>query len=121
MNEGEVIRVRIEGWASSEIFPPREPGFNKMTAIMKHPTLKGKAPLSLRHYGRAADEKIDWVGSTGFFLVHVAGFSAFFTGVSWPALAMCFFMYYARMFAVTGGYHRYFAHRSYKTSRFFQF
>ena len=26
-----------------------------------------------------------------------------------------------RMFFVTGGYHRYFSHRSFKTSRFFQF
>jgi stearoyl-CoA desaturase (delta-9 desaturase) len=30
-------------------------------------------------------------------------------------------MYYLRMFAITGGYHRYFSHRSYKTSRAFQF
>ena len=31
------------------------------------------------------------------------------------------FMYFARMFFVTGGYHRYFAHKTYNTSRFFQF
>jgi len=29
--------------------------------------------------------------------------------------------FFVRMFAITGGYHRYFAHRSYKTSRAFQF
>jgi stearoyl-CoA desaturase (delta-9 desaturase) len=29
--------------------------------------------------------------------------------------------YFLRMFAITGGYHRYFAHRSYKTSRAVQF
>ncbi len=29
--------------------------------------------------------------------------------------------YYLRMFAVTGGYHRYFSHRSYKLNRFWQF
>jgi len=29
--------------------------------------------------------------------------------------------YAIRMFAITGGYHRYFAHRSFKTSRVFQF
>jgi stearoyl-CoA desaturase (delta-9 desaturase) len=67
------------------------------------------------------DEKINWVGSAGFLLVHVAGLLAFLTGVSWAAIAMCFFMYALRMFAVTGGYHRYFSHRSYKTSRWFQF
>jgi stearoyl-CoA desaturase (delta-9 desaturase) len=67
------------------------------------------------------DEKINWTGSAGFLLVHVAGIFAFLTGVSWAAIAMCFFMYGLRMFAVTGGYHRYFSHRSYKTSRWFQF
>ena len=67
------------------------------------------------------DEKIDWVDSIPFFLVHVVGVLAIFTGFSWPAILMCFFMYYARMFAITGAYHRYFSHRSYKTSRFFQF
>jgi len=30
-------------------------------------------------------------------------------------------LYFFRMFWITGGYHRYFAHKSYKTSRFFQF
>ncbi len=29
--------------------------------------------------------------------------------------------FYARMFAITGGYHRYFAHKTFKTSRAFQF
>ena len=29
--------------------------------------------------------------------------------------------YYLRMFAVTGGYHRYFSHRAYKLNRFWQF
>src|SRR5580692_11242889 len=67
------------------------------------------------------DEKIDWAGSIPFFSVHVIGILAIFTGISWPAIAMCLFMYYARMFAITGIYHRYFSHRTYKTSRFFQF
>ncbi len=68
------------------------------------------------------DEKIDWAGSIPFFGVHVIGILAIFTGISWPAIAMCLFMYYARMFAITGIYHRYFSHRTYKTSRFlFQF
>jgi stearoyl-CoA desaturase (delta-9 desaturase) len=67
------------------------------------------------------DEKIDWGGSIAFFGVHVIGLFAWVTGVSWAAIAMCFFMYYFRMFAITGIYHRYFSHRSYKTSRWFQF
>ncbi len=77
-------------------------------------------PALERIHGMAQDEKIDWVKSAGFFLVHLAGLFAFLTGFSWTALAMCFFMYFFRMFAVTAGYHRYFSHRSFKTSRFFQ-
>jgi len=34
---------------------------------------------------------------------------------------MAVIFYFVRMFAVTGAYHRYFAHRAYKTSRVFQF
>ena len=43
------------------------------------------------------------------------------TGVSWWSLALAAMFYVPRMFFVTGGYHRYFSHRSYKTSRWFQF
>jgi stearoyl-CoA desaturase (delta-9 desaturase) len=42
-------------------------------------------------------------------------------GFSWLGVALCVALYVPRMFVVTGGYHRYFSHRSYKTSRWFQF
>lgn len=56
-----------------------------------------------------------------FWSVHVVCLFAFWVGVSWPAIAVCALLYVIRMFAITGGYHRYFSHRSYKTSRPFQF
>ncbi len=56
-----------------------------------------------------------------FWLVHLACFAALFTGVTWSALAVCAALFWLRMFGVTAGYHRYFSHRSYKTSRPFQF
>jgi stearoyl-CoA desaturase (delta-9 desaturase) len=59
--------------------------------------------------------------SAAFWFVHVACLAAFFTGVSWSALGVCLALFWLRMFAVTAGYHRYFSHRSYKTSRPFQF
>jgi stearoyl-CoA desaturase (delta-9 desaturase) len=34
---------------------------------------------------------------------------------------LCFALYVIRMFGITAGYHRYFSHRSYRTSRLFQF
>jgi stearoyl-CoA desaturase (delta-9 desaturase) len=44
-----------------------------------------------------------------------------YVGCSWSGLALALAMYYARMIVVTAGYHRYFAHRSFSTSRVFQF
>jgi len=42
-------------------------------------------------------------------------------GFHWWAVALCVGLYVLRAWALTGGYHRYFSHRSYKTSRWFQF
>jgi fatty-acid desaturase len=40
---------------------------------------------------------------------------------SWTAVATACGLYFVRMFAITGVYHRYFSHRTYKTSRLTQF
>jgi stearoyl-CoA desaturase (Delta-9 desaturase) len=56
-----------------------------------------------------------------FFGVHLGCLGILFVGISWTAALACLFFYVLRMFAITAGYHRYFAHRSYKTSRVFQF
>ncbi len=56
-----------------------------------------------------------------FVLVHLACLGVFWTGVRWTDVALCLAFYYGRMFFVTAGYHRYFSHRSFKTSRAFQF
>ncbi len=56
-----------------------------------------------------------------FILVHLLPLLAFFTGATAFDWAVCVFLYFFRMFWITAGYHRYFAHRSYKTSRWFQF
>jgi stearoyl-CoA desaturase (delta-9 desaturase) len=56
-----------------------------------------------------------------FWLVHVAAIGgAIWIGWSWQAAAWLAGTYLVRMFAITAGYHRYFAHRSFKTSRAFQ-
>jgi stearoyl-CoA desaturase (delta-9 desaturase) len=56
-----------------------------------------------------------------FLSVHLGCLAAYFTGVDRVALWMCVVSYLVRMFGITAGYHRYFSHRSYKTSRSFQF
>ena len=67
------------------------------------------------------DRRIDWIKSLPFFGVHAVCLAAFVTGVSWKAVGLCLALYVIRMFGITAGYHRYFAHRSYRTSRVFQF
>ncbi|HEX6557897.1 MAG TPA: fatty acid desaturase, partial [Longimicrobiales bacterium] len=56
-----------------------------------------------------------------FVLVHLTAFAALWTGVTTSALVVCVLLYVVRMFGVTAGYHRYFSHRSFKTSRVVQF
>jgi stearoyl-CoA desaturase (delta-9 desaturase) len=56
-----------------------------------------------------------------FILVHLACLGALWTGVTVQALVVCAVLYVVRMFGVTAGYHRYFSHRSFKTSRAGQF
>jgi stearoyl-CoA desaturase (delta-9 desaturase) len=61
------------------------------------------------------------IGWTFFILMHLACLGAFFVGVSPVALAMAAALYLIRMFAITAFYHRYFSHRTFKTSRLAQF
>jgi len=66
-------------------------------------------------------DTIDWWTSVPFIGTHLACLAAIWTGVSWRVVALCVALYVIRMFAITAGYHRYFSHRSYRTSRVFQF
>lgn len=69
----------------------------------------------------ADDERIDFPGSLPFLGMHLACLLVAWTGVTTTSLVICMAFYALRMFGITGGYHRYFSHRSYKTSRAFQF
>jgi stearoyl-CoA desaturase (Delta-9 desaturase) len=67
------------------------------------------------------EKKIDYIGSIPFLSVHLACVLVLFVGFSWPAFWLCLAMTYIRLFGITAGFHRYFSHRTYKTSRWFQF
>jgi len=69
----------------------------------------------------APHDDIVYPATIPFVLVHLACLGAIWTGVTTQALVAAAALYAIRMFAVTGGYHRYFSHRSYKTSRVGQF
>ena len=53
--------------------------------------------------------------------MHVTALLVFFVPLTWKVVGLALGGYALRMWAITAGYHRYFAHRSYKTSRAFQF
>jgi stearoyl-CoA desaturase (Delta-9 desaturase) len=57
----------------------------------------------------------------GFLLLHLAPILALWTHVTLFDWVLCISLYFVRMFFVTAGYHRYFSHKTFKTSRFFQF
>jgi stearoyl-CoA desaturase (Delta-9 desaturase) len=57
-----------------------------------------------------------------YWLIHLGALvGVAMLGWSWHGVAWAVGLYAVRLFFVTAGYHRYFAHRSYKTSRWFQF
>ncbi len=78
-------------------------------------------PHDLFGAGDHARESIDWLGNVGYFILHMGCFAIFLVGVSPVAVGVAFLLFVVRMFAITGIYHRYFSHRTYKTSRAFQF
>jgi stearoyl-CoA desaturase (delta-9 desaturase) len=70
---------------------------------------------------REGDRSIDVVKAIPFIAVHVlAAAGVVYLGWSWCGFALAVGLYYVRMFFITAGYHRYFSHRTFKTSRAMQ-
>lgn len=67
------------------------------------------------------DTAVNLRSSMAFFAVHLIPLLAFVTGVSRTAIVLFVITYFGRMFAMTGGYHRYFSHRAYRLHRVPQF
>jgi stearoyl-CoA desaturase (delta-9 desaturase) len=72
--------------------------------------------------GVAGDDprRIDWLRVVPFVGLHAAILAVPWVGTSAVAVAVAIALYIVRMFAVTAFYHRYFSHRSFKTSRLTQ-
>lgn len=81
---------------------------------MKHPAAAARNDAD-------QPKKSRWKSRIGFTLIHISPLLIFFTGATAIDWMICAAMYVIRMFFITAGYHRYFSHRSYKTSRWFQF
>ena len=79
------------------------------------------AKVAVKQIELPGPKKVEWLRNTPYFAMHAACLLVFFAGFSWVALGICVGLYFARMFAITGFYHRYFSHKTFKTSRAFQF
>ena len=65
--------------------------------------------------------RLDYSVCIQFLFMHLACLLVIWTGVSTVAVAVCLALYIVRMFAITAGFHRLFAHRTYGTGRIFRF
>lgn len=63
---------------------------------------------------------VDWARVLPFLGVHLACIAVLWVGVSPVAVGVAIAGYFLRMFAITAFYHRYFSHRSFRTSRVVQ-
>jgi len=65
--------------------------------------------------------KIDLKRILPYIAIHLGILAVFWVGVSWVAATLCFMLYFARMFFITGFFHRYFSHKTYQVGRKTQF
>ena len=65
--------------------------------------------------------EVDWLRAMPFLLLHLGCLGVIWVGTSTVAVAVAIGLYLLRMFAITGFYHRYFSHRSFRASRPVQF
>ncbi len=93
----------------SEVVTPDTP------AASENPSRDAEPTSGRRKY------RYEWAAMTPFIVSHLVVFAAFWTGVTWEAVIVCAVLWAVRTFGVTGVYHRYFSHRTYETSRVFQF
>jgi stearoyl-CoA desaturase (delta-9 desaturase) len=70
---------------------------------------------------RAQPDGVNLLRCIPFIILHLGCLGVLWVGWSWFAVWAAVFLYVARMFAVTGIFHRYFSHKTYSTSRFGQF
>ena len=70
---------------------------------------------------RQRPERFEFRRCLPFVFLHAGCLGVLWTGWSWSAVALAALLYFVRMFAITGFYHRYFSHRSFHTSRGMQF
>ncbi len=96
--------------------PDAESGVAGATTTLTAPKVR-----RVRRADLPPEERINRRSSIPFLALHLLPLLAFVTGVTWRAVWLAVALYFVRMVAITAGYHRYFAHRSYRMGRVAQF
>ncbi|MBW2487363.1 MAG: acyl-CoA desaturase [Deltaproteobacteria bacterium] len=79
------------------------------------------ADASADHIVHLDAKKVDWFRILPFVIMHLMCLGVIWVGWSRFAVVTAVVLYFIRMFAITGFYHRYFSHKSFQTNRFWQF
>jgi stearoyl-CoA desaturase (delta-9 desaturase) len=66
-------------------------------------------------------QRHDVISAYLYWTIHAGCLAAFLLPVTSFEIALCLGLFWIRLFGITGGYHRYFSHKTFKTSRPFQF
>lgn len=75
----------------------------------------------LDHLAATRQKEVDWLRILPLIFMHLMCLGVIWVGWSWTAIWVALLLYFVRMFAITGFYHRYFSHKAFKTNRFWQF
>jgi len=75
--------------------------------------------ISMRPSGGAWSVR-DLVSTTVYWTIHLACILVLVTEVGALEIGLCLGLFWLRLFGITGAYHRYFSHKTYRTSRAFQ-
>ena len=70
---------------------------------------------------KGSDGRVEWFRCLPYIAIHIAAIFAFFYPVTIACIVLAVVSYSIRMFTITAFYHRYFSHRTFKTSRIVQF
>jgi stearoyl-CoA desaturase (delta-9 desaturase) len=74
-----------------------------------------------RQNARLDPDRPQWLKSVPFLAAHAVAFAApFLVRPTWVLAGLALTVYGVLMFGITAGFHRYFSHRAYRTSRAFQ-
>jgi len=101
---------------------PRESHHSPISRLVRSATLWFDASaVATPSAGRVAVKRVEWLRVAPFIGMHAMCLGVFVVGWNAGAVATAFALYVVRMFAITGFYHRYFSHRTFRTSRAAQF